>query len=328
MRRSETALEQIALVLLAGMVVGCAPDDLTRARAQSVLDAHSEFASAAVVGATQQARADGYEQGYWNERGQISGKSSEFYDWQDGSALRLSRPIRRRVRQIDGIADALSQAGAESRGMKEVQFRWEYEEVSAVVRRFIPKGGTGTAFLRRFDDGWRVASLTLTSGSDAFAPTRADQDAAESDRRSEAERRRAEQQHLADESRRLAKLSGESARRTRVVMAFDAYDSFAADEDDRFPSPELTDVDLFGRFGLGRIVRVRMQGERATGSRAPWKAEVSYCAPGERGSTGKAVWFKDEAGCRRFAKALNASIIAWRAKYGETTDVQYEELVE
>jgi hypothetical protein len=119
-----------------------------------------------------------------------------------GTRLRPNVPLRRTVIEVTGIADPASPLGGTQTGSKEVQFRWEYAGADEVTMRFIVRGGTGRALMRLFDDGWRIDHIELQELSEGFPLSAAAQAAAESDRRSETERRLAEE-NLISQARQI-----------------------------------------------------------------------------------------------------------------------------
>lgn len=115
--------------------------------------------------------------------------------------IMLKNPVPIKLTEVTGITDA-----ATGKGVKEAQFVWEYSELPSLLRRFVIKGGKGTAYMRLYDDGWRTDEIKLETTDEPIQLTKeqieqekkelkeiADRIAAEKEReRAEKERKRLE----------------------------------------------------------------------------------------------------------------------------------------
>ncbi len=116
---------------------------------------------------------------------------------------------------VTGITDS---PGAKN--VKFAQFTWQYEALPSLVKRFAVKGGNGSAVLQLYDDGWRIAQVTMAP-SEEPAPLSAEEikavgedEAAESSRRAEL----AKAASIA--ANKLAARIQESRSPTRVIRTF------------------------------------------------------------------------------------------------------------
>ena len=176
---------------------------------------------------------DGTSQGYWDGSGVVTSKGQQYFRAVSRSRLVLHEGLTRNVVEVTGIADAVDLLGGGTGGLKEAQFEWEYGNPDDQTRRFIVRGGTGVALLRRYDDGWRTEDLRMEEGVQGFVLTSADLSAAERDRDEELARRRAEEERLAQlaeserqqKERRDARIA-ESKIVSRTIRTFVCLDSF------------------------------------------------------------------------------------------------------
>ncbi len=153
----------VTIACLAGLV-GCGRADLSRTEAAAAIEVSEEIKQRTIkIDLHPQATAKLDVQGFRSRQTKkdllysviseevTSGKSSWFI-------LRSPTTI-----YIDatGIADVPG-----SVNLKEAQFRWRYEELPSLVKRFAVEGGTGKATFRLFDDGWRLEGVeTKSSGT-------------------------------------------------------------------------------------------------------------------------------------------------------------------
>lgn len=89
-------------------------------------------------------------------------KIFEYRSWQNlqftyTKSMTLIKPLGVEV-TVTGIADAILPFTSTG-GLKEVLFSWKYIDVPTPIKWIIAEGGTGIAYFRLFDDGWRLENL-------------------------------------------------------------------------------------------------------------------------------------------------------------------------
>jgi hypothetical protein len=137
------------------------------------------------------------------------------------SEIVFRKQFTRKLDNVTGIAD-LPLPGATG-SFKEADFTWSYEGLPSIAKRFSDTYGTGKAYLRRYDDGWRVENLGLQSlPSDLNADERTE---IERDRETERGRRglaeRTHQQQIAERAAVLRAALKESKQATRDLGVFE-----------------------------------------------------------------------------------------------------------
>ncbi|MEK7603703.1 MAG: hypothetical protein AAB461_01105 [Patescibacteria group bacterium] len=147
---------------------------LTRSQAKELIGQNENFVSATKLSlASRGMKEVGIEQGLWykynwhNVKLTEEGKRyfTEDIDFTNSlkDALVLKEPLKRVVVEVKGIADGMN--GLASDVIKEVQFTWEYREMSDVVALYSGESESmdrkGAALMRLYDDGWRVEEIEV-----------------------------------------------------------------------------------------------------------------------------------------------------------------------
>jgi len=156
----------------------------------------------------------GIEQGYWTDNRNLTSKGYKYFNKLSYDKLYLKKPIKCVVTSIDGIAESNNFFGNENSNYKEVQFSWEFSNVNSVVKRFIVKGGKGVAFLRKFDDGWRVDEVSVKYSDEKFALNKSEKKNVQRDIELEKQRKLEEQRRIEEER---ARRKAEEERRQRLI---------------------------------------------------------------------------------------------------------------
>ena len=162
----------VACILLFAyaLTVSCGGTQLSRSQAQELIEQSPEIVS---LGAAMTLRggalAAGSEDGLWKvvrkdvrtvavteEAADVVGSVTL-----DGEASLIpAGGISKLLVEVTGIA-----ASDLGEHFREAQFTWRYSEVPVLLRPYVFTGGTGSADLRLFDDGWRLDRLELTANS-------------------------------------------------------------------------------------------------------------------------------------------------------------------
>lgn len=145
-----------AIVLMAS---ACSKSDLDRDAARQII-----ASSAQVQGLTASVRTvagyrdEGLSQGLWvvedNSPRLLDRAAKEISQLSDDHMV-PSSPISIDI-SVMGIREP-----AEGSKSRSVEFSWSYEGLSPLVKRFALKGGTGSATIDLYDDGWRLSDITL-----------------------------------------------------------------------------------------------------------------------------------------------------------------------
>jgi hypothetical protein len=142
-----------AVVFMATLMSSCSanPNDLSRSEAKRVISRdiifNQKYSAIHWVGR-------GYQT--WVDEGGF--KNTAFWGLiNDANAAQLTLmiPIGVRLDEITGITDSNSTACGGP--CKEAQFKWSMPNIPVLLRPTMVSGGTGTAFLKLYDDGWRLA---------------------------------------------------------------------------------------------------------------------------------------------------------------------------
>lgn len=72
------------------------------------------------------------------------------------ATVTMKKPVETQI-NVTGITDAPIM-----QGVKEAQFTWEYTNLPSIVKRYVVRGGSGVAYLRLYDDGWRIEDLKVS----------------------------------------------------------------------------------------------------------------------------------------------------------------------
>ncbi|MDD3471319.1 MAG: hypothetical protein PHS86_00905 [Syntrophaceae bacterium] len=162
----------IKLLLVFFLFVGnyvASAAELSRPVTKELLEASSKIRSLGMeVYMHPNAFPRGIQQGMWTGepwQNDLTAKGIQYLQRlaDAGTRMVLKQPIGVTL-EITGIADAILMSG-----MKEAKFTWAYVGLPSILKRYAVFGGTGTALLRLYDDGWRVEDISL-SFSDTPAP--------------------------------------------------------------------------------------------------------------------------------------------------------------
>ena len=150
----------IASVLLSfAIMAGCGNSTLTRGKAKVLIDSAPTFSAVDLIPINRAAFAKGLQDNVFVERSYQPSEAAMKYfkqvEW--GTSIRLTNPVKRIVKEIDGITD-----GAQP-GWKVVSFTWQFSEVPAYVIKYGGLAPNDTfkemAVVKLYDDGWRVETI-------------------------------------------------------------------------------------------------------------------------------------------------------------------------
>ncbi|MFK7749380.1 MAG: hypothetical protein AB8B65_13375 [Kordia sp.] len=294
-------------------------NNLSRSEAEDLINKHNKFT---VLGqkprTNSQAKYNGTQQGYWQKNGTITQKGKTYFYNKNYNNITLKRPGKAVVTTIDGIADA----GNNSK-TKEVQFSWEYANIDEVVKRFIIKGGTGKAFLRKFDDGWRVNNISFSYKNESFPLTAANKANIKNDIEIEKQRQIEEQKRR---EAALAKRKAEEEKRNLLIAAskkvnktlgtFNGIHGFTGRK--LKEKITLTDVHIYRNLpGTENNLNIWL----GAITQRPTAHRFNQTAMGWNGFAikvnNKNIKFKEQNEATRFYNMLNTAIDNWNKKYPE-----------
>lgn len=264
----------------------------------------------------------GYEQGFWDQNGNLTNYGFKFFaNSLTNGRIYLKQPVKPKVISITAITDAVSPLGGRQKGIKEVQFQWEYLDVEGVTKRFIVRGGTGVAYAQLYDDGWRIEKIETRQNDQFFLLSPSELAEIEKDRQKEQERRIEEANRIAEENRKYQELQEkrvllieQSKTPTKTIGSFTDVDY--ADGKPRSRKTIITDVnlDMMDQSDQGRLLWFGdIKGEPSMGGyRQTAFGWDGYCVVVSDPFT---VIFKNESECNLFYQALVKAIADWKVKY-------------
>lgn len=141
---------------LAQELTGSRKGELTRNLAAKLIEGSEQFAGYTKnIAFHRTGFQKGIEQRVWDRNRRLTARGTEVFEsvspggiFGGGVALVLKHPATTRV-NVTGIADVMM-----GTGIKEAHFEWRYLDLPSLAKRFVVKGGSGKAYIRRYDDGW------------------------------------------------------------------------------------------------------------------------------------------------------------------------------
>jgi hypothetical protein len=214
--------------------------------------------------------------------------------------------------------------------MKEVQFRWSYQDLPEVLNSFLAFTGTGEATMRLYDDGWRIANLSIVE-SDAAPPRTASQKKQiQAFKETEWARQRAAaaeaERRAAEHSRRLA----ESQTPTRTIGEYKHYENMgdgSTGDKWKLGIIKLTDVGFslvrgYTTHNIGFATFTGIEIPYVNGNRYSDRLAFHIFAKLKRplggySSSELGLLFVDAGDRERLCRDLLAAYKAWALKYPE-----------
>jgi hypothetical protein len=207
----------LTLIFALGISFGCsATGALSRPKAKALIEASDDFQRMHIVKLSNEGVKRGQDEGLWillviDMR--LSPQAQQIFkeitgEYMKGHKATLQTPVKARVIEVKGIADATSLTGGTSQ-MKETEFTWDYENLPSMVRRYATQGGTGSALFRLYDDGWRIQKIKLNYSDKPITLTAA-----------EAAEERAEQEVLEAQKAQKQDLARRSHVPTKIIAQF------------------------------------------------------------------------------------------------------------
>jgi hypothetical protein len=347
-KRSKNVAIAAPITLALLLISSCSgdPSELSRAEAKRVIARHNTFIAKYtdvhwVGGRT----LWGYKT--WLEEGGLNNPAFKgLVSKANDAALTLSVPISARLDEITGITDS----NVLGQPFKEVHFKWSMPDVPALLRPTVVSGGTGAAFLKRYDDGWRLDPQMLQMVENTTRATLSAAETAQIEKFKAGERIRADQAAIAasqaavvaaQREEELQRKTEESKIVTREIAQFD-YVLRIWDEWDQLKTKgtkplhgKITDVNIqfdeadhsynlggniywFGCLSMDLIEPGKPpQGEPGLGDRAypPGTFRVFFRGCGSMQQ--RLAEFANERECRRVLDLLNTAITSFKQKWGE-----------
>ncbi len=171
------------------VLAACGRNELDREQAENEIERSEEITrQEAAVQLHSSAIDEGLRQGiFLNLRG---GR----VDLSDRAVSEISSANTRYLQPTDPIdvlinVTGIAGTGSDSPGRR-VEFLWQYDGLSPLVRRYAIAGGSGTAQFTRFDDGWRLQAVSIEPQPQRFSlsskdRTEIDQDVSEVKKRAQ-----------------------------------------------------------------------------------------------------------------------------------------------
>ncbi len=310
-------------ILIFLIILTSCGNNLSRTEAQKIINDSEQFQK---IGQNPKIHSnaidEGIEQGYWTQNRNLTSKGYNYFNQLSYNSLSLKEPINCVVTSIDGIANSKN-ALSNNDDYKEVQFSWKFSNVNSIIKRFILKGGKGVAFLRKFDDGWRLDRISVDYSNTKFTLTEVDKKSIQQDIEAENSRRYEEQIRLAEEkARREAEkekrelLIAESKKIHKTIGTYNGVHNFTGRKLDK--KIVLTDVHVFRDLaGSENYLNVWF----GSLTKKPTAYKFRQTAMAWNGFAvdigGNSVHFKDKNEATRFYLDLLKAVENWNEKYPE-----------
>lgn len=169
MNNSALSTMFVATLTVFAVGVACNSSELTRRKAKELIESSQSFRSGfPVVSITADEVGCGIREGFWTIGAPgalgmgnlyLTPKGSQDFSVlvgdPSGANIGLSKRVERKVVDITGIT---TPTGASDRRAVEFTWTWNWDAYPGNVKTCIQKGkpGTDRAFLKLYDDGWRL----------------------------------------------------------------------------------------------------------------------------------------------------------------------------
>jgi len=96
----------------------------------------------------------------WNNEGELTTFGEKKFSNVSRSSANLKNPAKINI-DITGILS--------SEKSKQVEFTWEYRDLSTELKQYATTGGEGKAVARKYDDGWRMQDVGFNSNGGPYS---------------------------------------------------------------------------------------------------------------------------------------------------------------
>jgi hypothetical protein len=308
----------LPLIILALALAGCSrKSELTRSDAAQIIA--SGLASSDIhtkVALHSAGFQKGFYHGMWTQSG-LTPKGAEFFRNFEGDSILLKAPVHVQV-EITGIADGLLP------NTKEVGFVWRYGDIPSVAKRYVVDGGSGTAVLRLYDDGWRLEHIEYNYSRNPATLSQSERADEQKEEATIAEKIRQENEAKHAEMLRVEKIVEQSKIPTTTLADYS------------LPPPErgmrgqgqpaqiiLTDVCVELRYreddqDVSQKVQQLWFGDFLFRDDIPSTGWFRIRQRSQNyGYIEKCFFFSDGATAKKFADQLDNAISAWRKRFPE-----------
>jgi hypothetical protein len=197
--------------------------DLTRSQAQNLIEKSDKGSEMKFNLALQPGGAEkGRLQGMWSFTGafgqysNLTPKGQELFQNVQatigGGNIKLTKPAKISLK-VTGITSS-------GQNEKFAEFVWDYVDLSSIVKRFVVKGGSGSAAFRLYDDGWRVVNVQYQYNYDPVVLTAKERAEYEAEERIRLEVERKRTEETLKEQSRINSLIYESKTPTKQIAEF------------------------------------------------------------------------------------------------------------
>jgi hypothetical protein len=198
-------------------LISCGTDEITRSKAKSLITISNEMSIVkSEVALHKTGNKKGIEQGMWTNRKQLTSQGNTYFKAVNYSSVNLLKPVDINL-EITGITNALL-----GQDIKEAQFKWNYINTPSVVKRYVVAGGSGVAYLRHYDDGWRLEEIKLEYAKEPAQLSRRELDEERKAIQAIQEARRAQEERERAERKRLLRLIKKSKKPNKIIGTFNA----------------------------------------------------------------------------------------------------------
>lgn len=225
--------------------------------------------------------------------------------------FRLKSPVAIRV-TVTGLTEDPG-----SKGIRQAEFQWAHESLPPVVKRFAASGGSGTARLRLFDDGWRVEAISVSVLNTALPLSAEEATAQQADVKRESERMAETQRRAAEAGVAMQARLDKASANTRMIQEYRSDIKDFGQTTRHIAQIGDTSLWVTQRAGMGTNY-VWYGLIKSVGYDPHWKMMLIQlnCFASDVG--GKEFHFQVSVDQRpSLEKTINEAIAAWRTKHGE-----------
>lgn len=215
----------ISIIICCSILIISCGNGLSRSKAERLIDGSPKFSEVKINTPLNRGGFEkGIHQGKWNTQGHLTSRGQNDFKRIEHGFIELVKPLDV-VIEVTGITDMMED-------VKAVMFAWTYKNIPSTVKRFIVEGGTGTAYFRKYDDGWRIEETTI-----GFSEVAVKQEP------KEIEQEQKEEALIRQEAERMQAVLQKSKTRTKILSQYE-FSSPTAIGSVLYVTMEVSDVDL------------------------------------------------------------------------------------
>lgn len=222
----------ISIIICCSILIISCGNGLSRSKAERLIDGSPKFSEVKIKTPLNRGGFEkGIHQGKWDTQGHLTSRGQNDFKRIEYGFTELVKPLDV-VIEVTGITDMME-------GVKAVMFAWTYKNIPSTVKRFIVEGGTGTAYFRKYDDGWRIEETTISFSEIAV---KQEPNEIEQEQKEEALIRQ-EEALIRQEEERMQAVLQKSKTRTKILSQYE-FSTPTVTGTVLYITMEVSDVDL------------------------------------------------------------------------------------